>query len=256
MTARKQHRYHYKYQHLIPSVLLSTLSHICLYLNISLDKAGAEKGAEQDDSAADQRGLAHVAHKKRSGGAAGLGCVGGIAAGASRVGGGVGSGGGDTAGTGLGSGGGSTAGVLGSAALETGALAGAVLHVLVGAVGDGGQLVVLESGHVPGVAVGRAGAGAAVGLVAAVTLGRGVVRELVHELLEVLVLGHAVAVDLDKAVSRVLLGVLVDETTGVDRAHVGVVEGLDGLECALVGVAAVLGKAVWRSAVIHVNSIR
>ena len=211
--------------------------------SILLDKAGAEQGADKNNSTANQRHLAHVAHNKRRSSAARLGSVGRTAAGTSRVGGRARSGGGDTAGTGLGSGSRSATGVLGTIALEAGALAGAVLHELVGAVGDGGQLVVLEGGHVPGLAVGRAGAGAAVRLVAAVALGGGVALELVHELLEVLVLGHAVAVDLDEAVAGVLLGVLVDETARVDGAHVVVVEGLDGFEGALVLVAAVLGKA-------------
>lgn len=219
----------------------SLFSFVFILSSTPLDKAGTEQSADKNNSTANQRHLAHVAHDQRASSTA-------RRSGRSRAAGartsGVGSDGSNTAGTGLGSGGGSATGVLGTVTLKTGTLAGTVLHELVGAVGDGGQLVVLESGHVPGVAVGRAGAGAAVGLVAAVTLGGGVALELVHELGEVLVLGHTVAVDLDEAVSGVLLGVLVDETARVDGAHVGVVEGLDGFEGTLVLVAAILGKAV------------
>jgi hypothetical protein len=228
------------------SFLLFSLSLFLIFLSsIPLDKASAKKGADKDNSTANHRHLAHVAHDKRRGSTAGLSGVGSVAAGAR--GSGVGSDGGDTAGTGLSSGGRSATGVLGTSTLKTGALAGTVLHELVGAVGDGGQLVVLECGHVPGVAVGGARAGAAVGLVVTVAFGGGVVLELGHECLEVLVLGHGVAGNLDEAVVGVLLGVLVDETAGVDGAHVGVVEGLDGFEGTLVLVATVLGKAVAKS---------
>jgi hypothetical protein len=211
------------------------------YIITSLQKASTEDSADEHNSSADNRGLAHVADEQRVGSSAGrssrsrasLGSTGRSVRGNS----------GHTAGTGLSSGGRLAAGVLATVTLETRALAGAVLHVRVGTVGDGGQLAGTEVLDVPGVAGGGALASLAVGLVAAVALGGGVVGELLHEVLEVVVLGVGVAVDRAEAVLGFLLGVFVDETAGVDGGHVGVVEGLDGAEGTGVGVAAVLGEA-------------
>lgn len=207
----------------------------------SLQKASTEESADEDNSSADNRGLAHVADEERVGSSAGrssrsrasLGSSGRSVRGNS----------GHTAGTGLSSGGRLAASVLATVALKTRALAGAVLHVSVGTIGDGRELASTEVLDVPGVAGGGALAGLAVGLVAAVAFGGGVVGELLHEVLEVVVLGVGVAVDRAEAVLGFFLGVLVDEAAGVDGGHVVVVEGLDGAEGAGVGVAAVLGEA-------------
>ena len=221
-------------------ILRSSVFFSTFYI-ITLQKAGAEKGADEHNSGADDRSLAHVADEESVGSSAGR-----SSRSSASVGGTAGSVGGDsghTAGTGLSSGGRLAAGVLATGAVETGTLASTVLHVLVGTVGDGGELAGLEVLDVPGVALGGALAGLAVGLVATVALGGGVVLELLHEVLEVVVLGVAVAIDRAEAVLGFFLGVLVDETAGVDGGHIVVVEGLDGTEGTGVGVAAVLRKA-------------
>lgn len=222
-------------------LLRSSVFFSSFYIITALQKAGAEKGADDHNSGADDRSLAHVADEESVGSSAGR-----SSRSSASVGGTAGSVGGDsghTAGTGLSSGGRLAAGVLATGAVETGTLASTVLHVLVGTVGDGGELAGLEVLDVPGVALGRALAGLAVGLVATVALGGRVVLELLHEVLEVVVLGVAVAIDRAEAVLGFFLGVLVDETAGVDGGHVVVVEGLDGAEGTGVGVAAVLGEA-------------
>jgi hypothetical protein len=55
--------------------------------------------------------------------------------------------------------------------------------------------------------------------------------------------GDGAAGECDETVLGFLLGVLVDETTGVDRGHIGAVERLDLLPFTGVGVATILGKA-------------
>lgn len=52
-----------------------------------------------------------------------------------------------------------------------------------------------------------------------------------------------VAVNGNKTVVGVFLGVFIDETAGVDMGHVVAVERCNFFEFARVGVAAVLGKA-------------
>ena len=207
----------------------------------TLQQAGAEEGADEDNSTANEGTLAHVANKERVGSGAGRSSRSGASVGSGV--GGVGGNSGHTAGTGLSSGSRLATSVLAAGTLETGALAGAVLHVLIGSIGKSRELVAGEVLDVPGVAVRGAGAGAAVGLVAAVTRGSGVVGELLHEVLEVVVLGVGVARDRAKTVLGFFLRVLVDETARVDRGHVRIVERLDGAESAGVLVAAVLGKA-------------
>jgi hypothetical protein len=63
------------------------------------------------------------------------------------------------------------------------------------------------------------------------------------ESLEIWALVDGVALDGDQAVLVAALGVLVDETARVDAGHLGVVQGLDLLELAGVGVAAELRQA-------------
>lgn len=230
---RKQHYRDSRPPLIPPSIFFDT---------ITLQQAGAEKGADEHNSAADERSLAHLAGEHRVGSSAGRSSRSSASAG-STAGSSVGSDGSDAAGTSRGSRSRLAAGVLTASALETGTLAGAVGHVLVGSVGDSGKVLTIEVLDLPGVAVGRAFGGLAIGLVAAVAGGGRVVAELLHEVLEVVVLGVGVAADGAETVLGFLLGVLVDETTGVDGGHVIVVEGLDGAEGTCVLVAAVLGKA-------------
>jgi hypothetical protein len=205
----------------------------------SLQQSRAEKGANKHNSTANKRRLAHITHKQgASSRARSRSSSTGSAARSS-----VGSNSSHAAGTGRSSSSRLAAGILATSTSETGALAGAVLHVVGGSVGESGQVVAVEVLDVPGVAVGRAWAGGAVGLVAAVTGGSGVLAELLHQGLEVLVLGVGVAADAAEAVLRFFLRVLVDKAAGVDGGHVGVVEGLDGAKGAGVLVAAVFGKA-------------
>jgi hypothetical protein len=220
---------------------------------LTLQQAGAEEGADEDNGSADERPLAHVGHENVGGSSAGSSGrrrtgVGGAA-------GGVGGNSGHTAGTGLSSRGRLATSVLASLALKTGASAGTVRHVLVGTVGKGGELIAGECSDVPGVAVGRAFAGGAVGVVATVAGRSGVVRELLHKGLEVIVLGVGVAADRAEAVLGFFLRVLVDETAGVDGGHVSVVEGLDSVKGTGVLVAAVLGKAEKGLVCVHVGSL-
>lgn len=208
--------------------------------SFTLQQGGAEKSADEHNSAADQRSLA-AARNLESAGSAGGRSRG--ATGAGGLAGSVGGNGSHAAGAGLSSGGRLATSVLATRAGETGSLAGTVLHVVVGTVGNGRKVSTVEVLDVPGVASGRAGAGLAVGLVAAVALRGGVVLELLHQSLEVVVLSVGASFDGAETVLGVLLGVLVDEATGVDGGHVRVVKRLDSAEGAGVLVAAVLGKA-------------
>lgn len=104
-------------------------------------------------------------------------------------------------------------------------LAGAVLEVLAG---GGGHLGESRIGlNLPKLADRRALGRLAVGLVAAVTLDRGVLGE---HLLEVVVLDagrNLLARNVDKAVVVLLLGKLVGQSSGKDGAHLVGVEGRD-----------------------------
>jgi hypothetical protein len=211
------------------------------YITTPLQKASTEDSADNHSSGAEERSLAHVANKEGIGSSAGRSSRSGTSLGSTAR--SVGSNSSHTARSSLSSGSRLAAGVLATVTLETRALAGTILHVLVGTIGDGGELAGAEVLDVPGVAGGGALAGLAVGFVAAVALGGGVVGELLHQVLEVVVLGVGVAVDRAETVLGFLLGVFVDEAAGVDGGHVGVVEGLDGAEGAGVGVAAVFGEA-------------
>ena len=211
------------------------------YIINPLQKASTENGANDHSSSAEERSLAHITNKKGIGSSAGRSSRSGTSLGSTAR--SVRSNSSHTARTSLSSRSRLATSVLAAIALKTRALAGAILHVLVGTVGDGRELAGLEVLDVPGVAGGGALAGLAVGFVAAVAFRGGVVGELLHQVLEVVVFGVGVAVDRAEAVLGFFLRVLVDQAAGVDGGHVGVVEGLDGAEGAGVGVAAVFGEA-------------
>lgn len=132
--------------------------------------------------------------------------------------------------------------LLGAGASETRAVTSTLLHEVKSTGGDGGELVALH-GDVPGLGLVGAGCGLAVGLVAAVAAGVLGGGESILEGGEVSKLLDGVAVDLDKTVVGIFLGVFVDETAGVDAGHVGAVERLDLLELSGSLVATVLGEA-------------
>ena len=90
-----------------------------------------------------------------------------------------------------------------------------------------------------------AGGRSSCSVVTSVSGGVGGARESGHESGEVGILGDGgVAVDGDETVVVALLGILVDEATGVDARHFGVVECGNFFECAGVSVAAVFREAM------------
>lgn len=122
---------------------------------------------------------------------------------------------------------------------QTDAGTGALGHVFLGGLGDGGQGVAVD---VEGAGFGGAFAGGTAGTVAAVALWVGGVGEGGLQGVEVGELGDGVAVELDEAVFGPFLDVLVDEATGVYARHVWGVQRSHFLELTLVGVASVLGQ--------------
>lgn len=139
-----------------------------------------------------------------------------------------------------GSSGGAGTCVLGSCALETGSGAGTALHHGGGLVGDGGKSVAVE---VPGCGLGRAAVGTASGVVSAVAAWAGGVAECTLESGEIVLLGNAGAADGDETIAGSFLGVLVDQTTGVEGCHVSAVKRSDFLEFTSVCDATIFGKA-------------
>lgn len=133
-------------------------------------------------------------------------------------------------------------GILRTGARKTGTSASTRGHVLLGVTGHSREVLALEVAGVPGVARGRAGGRSAVRVVTAIARRSSVVGECILEVGEIVVGGNRRTRDGDKTVARVLLRVLVDETTTVDASHLLVVESRNFLELASVLVAAVFGK--------------
>ena len=88
----------------------------------------------------------------------------------------------------------------------------------------------MEWTGVPLWALRRAHGSRAIGFGASGVSGRRSLGELAHKVLEIRELLNGVAVDLDQAVVRRLLGVFVDETAREDGGHLGTVEGLNLVE--------------------------
>ena len=196
------------------------------------DKETAEQRRDEDDSAHSQRGKGELA-----GAESGSGTLAGSRA-ASRT---SSSTGGDSTITSTGQVGLLRAGRLGTIALEARTGTSTVLEVVASTAGESGKLIVADS-NVPGLALLGALRRRAAGLVTTVAGGVGRVCVGVLESGEVVKLLDVGAVNLNETVLGVLLRVFVDKTTGVDRGHVGAVDGLDLVELTLVGVAAKLGE--------------
>ena len=205
----------------------------CLLNRLILqDKETAEEGGDKDDSAHGQRSEGELAGAEGRGSTlAGTGATGGTAS----------STGSDGTVSGTGQVGLLGAGRLGTRALETRTSTSTILEVVRSTAGESRKLIGADS-DVPGLGLRRASGGRAAGLVATIAGGVGGVGVSVLEGGEVGELLDAVVVDLDKTVLGVLLRVLVDKTTGVDRGHVGAVDGLDLVELTLVGVATKFGE--------------
>ena len=136
------------------------------------------------------------------------------------------------------------ASVLGAAA-EAGA-GSSVLgsHELLSGGWDGWKVGARERCDVPCRAVGWALRGRAVGLGTTGSLWVGSLLEFPHEILEVLLLGDTIAVELNETEVGTLLRILVHQTTGEDGGHLGAIESLDLVEWtrARNSVATILGE--------------
>ena len=216
---------------------------------VALQQSSTEESGNSNDTGEDVDAHVTLGHQsRRSSGAGGGGRTRRL--GSTRAAGRGGSRGIDTGRSGAG--GGSTlgrivttAGLLGAGARQTWGFAGTVLHVLGGGGWYGREFLAAETtvAEFEGVAAGGAGAGRSVGLVAAVSGWGHIGRELALEGGEIGVGRDFVAANIDKAVSVVLLGVLIDQTTAVHSGHLVVVKSRDLLKFALVGDASILGKA-------------
>lgn len=195
------------------------------------DEAGTEDGGQDSDEADGGGSEAELERLEARGGTGGAGAGGSRAAASSS---------GDLTRALGGSAGGLGAGVLATLAGETNTLAGTLGQVLLGGGGHGRERVGVDI-PVGLLHLGAAG-GTAGGVVAAVAGGVLGALEGGLESIVVLVGGDLVTADLDQTVLVASLGVLVDETAGVDGGHLGGVEGLDLLELAGVDVATVLGE--------------
>jgi hypothetical protein len=205
------------------------------YHNRLQNKETTEHRRDEDNGANSKRSKRELAGTERGGGAlAGGGAAAAAASGTS---------GGDSTVRLAGKVGIVGSGVLATGTRKTGALTGTGLEELGGTGGESRKLVSLD-GDVPGLGLVRAlGCGAA-GLVATVVRGVLGAGKCVLEGSEVVELLDAATADLNETVLGVLLAVLVNETSRVNGSHVLAVDGLDLVELALVGVAAVLGQAM------------
>jgi hypothetical protein len=219
---------------LVLHIQLDTIRKQCVSSHCLEDKSSAKQRGNEDNGSANERCDAKFGTQRRSSAFALCWCVG-----ASR---------GDGTVRFAGKVSGSRAGVLATCALETRALSAAILEVVLGLTGVGGKLVGAD-GDIPGAALSRALGSLAARLVTTITARGGSLSESVLEGGEVGHFGDLAVLQLDETVVGFLLRVFVDETSRVDRRHVGSVDGRNLVKLPRTLVAAVLRQAIFVSAI-------